>query len=261
MASVDTTSPHSNTIIQETAYADLYSLLMTLLQTPTQQLFAGLETGTIREDLIEIFEELDWDNPETGLILDSLSATQQNIAHSTYSFSDMRSEHTRLFAHPRKPAIALFEGVFLEKSKASGSSDVLKDMHNSSSSAKLMGMDSGSLLFINRAALDAERCYRKAGLQRVEEVNVPADCMTTEMEFMHYLHFEMASALQRDDVERLSELKDSMEEFSRIHLKKWMRGFYDALCQESMNGVYHATGLLGTLLSNVELSCIDSAMG
>lgn len=244
----------SGLIQAETASADLYNLLAIFLQPPTESLFVGLGNGTIRDDTKDIFDELGWCCSSTKTVLKLLSDFHDGILDDTYSFSHLRSEYTCLFSHPKKPKIALYEGAFLEAQKKDTTHTQQREKAMLQGQRELDFIETETMLFINKAALDAERCYKKRGLKRSKNLNIPADCMSTEMEFMSLLHLQKAAAFQDNNNQLLQELEDSLVEFRRIHLKKWMHAFYKSLNEESSSAVYRAVGLMGTLLAYAELN-------
>lgn len=238
---------------EETALADLYSFLSLLLQKPTQELYSGLGTGKVRDDLREIFLELQWDEKQTKEIVDMFTRVCSAIQRGEMVFSDIRSEYTRLFSHPKTPQVPLYEGAYLEKRAVTSKNVKRTGRELTKGQKELEIFETEPLLFINKAALDAERCYKKLGLVRLEKHNVPADSMATEMEFLHHLHLQMAVAVQEEDEKKSSKIQESYLEFKYIHLEKWMVNFFRDVYDLSTCDVYRATGLLGTRMTKWSL--------
>lgn len=218
-------------VASATAVADHYNLLALFLQFPADRIVAGLADGSIEADWLVICREEGLNGPDVQSAADELRAARREAESGALSFDDLRRDYTRLFNHPDRPAVPLYEGMFIDR--------VLKPENPNLRN---------QLLFVNAAALDAERCYRKAGLKRSPDVNVPADCMATEMEFMSHVHALKAQAIAGSDAERAAEATAWIEEFERLHLSKWGRAFFDRCTSESKTPFYRAVGLMGRAL-------------
>ena len=223
------------TIIRETALADGYRLLAMLLQFPTNDLVSGMSDGSIARDVEAIAREFGMSASARTALVECFSRTLTDPTTPRSVFDDLRRERTRLFDHPDRPAICLYEGVFLveERERAGRAS-------------------TGTRLFVNPAALDAERCYRQAGLKRSSEINIPADCITTELEFLAHLHRTCAEALTDGDDRAEREARGHLEEFGRLHVAKWFPRFFERCGQESRHALYGAVGALGIALLDVD---------
>ena len=225
----ETNIPHG--VEYHTAVSDCLSLLALLLQFPESELESGLSSGAIAKDVYSILKEAGFPESaakEAGLLFDNTSV---KFNSNPEAFREIRREYTRLFNHPDAPVIKLFEGVFLDDE------------------CKRKGKPStGARLFVNPAALDAERCYRKAGLKKSSSINIPADCITTELEFLSHLHAERAKALAENDGNLLSSTESMIKEFTSIHVNKWIPRFFERCREESRHELYAAVGMLGTLI-------------
>ncbi len=218
-------------VASATAVADHCNLLALFLQFPAERIVAGLADGSIEADWLAICREEALSGPDVQGAAEELRAARRDAEGGTLSFDDLRRDYTRLFNHPDRPAVPLYEGIFIDR--------VLKPENPNLRN---------QLLFVNAAALDAERCYRKAGLKRSPDVNVPADCMATEMEFMGHVHALRAQAIAGSDAKRAAEAEAWIEEFERLHLEKWGREFFDRCARESRTRFYRAVGLMGRAL-------------
>lgn len=222
-------------IVREAAIADGYRLLAMLLQFPTDEVVSGLSDGSIALDIEAIAEEAGMEVSTRTALVERFTRMTSDPVSSKELFDDIRRERTRLFDHPDHPVIRLYEGVFLdEERKRAGRAST------------------GARLFINPAALDAERCYRQAGIKRSSDINIPADCITTELEFLAHLHRARAEALADGDERRACEARGQLEEFGRIHMAKWFLRFFERCEQESRHALYNAVGTLGTALLDVD---------
>lgn len=232
--STDVLAEHAEELQYATACSDMFGILASTLDYQSlEQVFNGLAGGTLRADVLAIAAELGLDDALIGDVELKLEICEQDIKAGVCTFADIRCEYTRLFNHPDYPAIAFYEGAFIKRQElAQGKLETDKDV-----------------LFINRAALDAGRQYKRAGVKRVKEKNIPEDCMSTEMEFMQYLFAQQAEAILTDDTVRKSDANEWIEEFSKIHLNKWMADFFDECSTLSTTGFYQAVGLLGRLFA------------
>lgn len=206
------------------AASDLYQLLAISLQLPTTEVTAGLLDGSWAEDILTISDEL-------GLpahIREDLRSAFAGIQHENKSqeelLSDLRKEYTRLFTHPQKSRIDIYESLFLYNPQES---------------------DAKPSLFISPAALDAERCYKKAGVGRSKEVNEPGDHMATEMEFMMFLYLQKAKALQEGNEAEAKRRDEEIKEFYDIHLRKWAKEFFSRCSSLSEHAFFKTVGKIG----------------
>lgn len=221
-------------VIKHTALSDACSALALLAQFPTKELIEGLANGGLLADFRAMFDEAGLTEGSAGA-LDALAAASADFKDEESGLSLARREYTRLFNHPEHPAVLLYEGVFL-------------DQENMRAGKKALG----TRLFINPAALDAERCYRQVGLVRDPQENIPADCMYTELEFLAFLHTSMARAALNKESERYSALESMLEEFTRIHVDKWFGLFFARCVEEGKNSLYTALGYLGLAVFHIQ---------
>lgn len=215
------------------AASDMYQLLALSMHLPQKEWVGGLLDGSIAEDVTSLFPELEFDPRDTWNIEKTLEDIRSNGESGENLLSELRQEYTRLFSHPRKSAIAIYEAVFRYKP---GQGDDLP------------------LLFVSPAALDAERCYKKAGLKLSNAVKESPDHMGTEMEFMMYLYLQKANAVRGDDQEELARRNAEIEEFERLHLKRWAKDFFNECKTTSTSKTYITIGEIGSLFLTGESS-------
>lgn len=208
------------------AASDMYQLLAMLLHLPTEEIVLGLLDGSLGADISAIFQELDFPRDEIEKIRTKLIALQGNLNLKSELLTEMRQEYTRLFTHPQKPLVGIYETMFLFKPDEEG--------------------EERPSLFISPAALDAERCYKKAGLIMSKELNEPGDHMATEMEFMMYLYLQKAKALQENNSAGLTRREEEIKEFADLHLRKWAKEFFALCSTESKSEVYRVLGQIGS---------------
>jgi TorA maturation chaperone TorD len=226
MQNLQTTNTVELDLQKSIAASDMYQLLAMFLHLPTKEMVAGILDGTLAEDVLTIFEELGFLDHREG-IKTKLEALSGEISGQEEFFTGMRREYTRLFTHPKEPAVDIYETMFLYQPEE--------------------GEKGKPALFISPAALDAERCYRQAGLVRSKEVNEPGDHMATEMEFMAYLYVQKARALQENNQEELSKRNKQIREFSEAHLQKWAIDFFDKCAFASKTDVYRVFSQIGSI--------------
>lgn len=208
------------------AASDMYQLLTLLLHPPTEDIAAGILSGSLAQDVAAILAELGFSDSGTGKLKMKPAARQGEGREKGELWTAMRREYTRLFNHPQKPAVDIYETLFLVQPDEEGRSD--------------------AILFVSPAALDAERCYKKAGLTRAKAMNEPPDHMATELEFMMYLHLQQAKALLEDNQEELAQSNEQIKEFSDLHLKKWAVPFFERCAAASESTVYRTMGQIGS---------------
>lgn len=209
------------------AASDMYRLLAMFLYLPAEEMAEGVLNGTLAEDVLGIFEELGFSDSEVEEIRTKFNALRGEQSGKDELLTGMKREYTRLFTHPKEPALGIYETMFLFHAQE--------------------GNEEKPSLFISPAALDAERCYRQAGLTRAKEVNEPGDHMATELEFMSYLYLQLARGLQENNQEEQSSRKAQIREFTEAHLRKWGKDFYDQWVLVSKTDVYRTFGQIGSI--------------
>jgi TorA maturation chaperone TorD len=203
--------------------ADMYQLLAVFLRLPDQALARGLLEGSVAADLSGIFADLALPAAEGTALLAEFAAVRG--AAEGDLLSELRQEYTRLFTHPHCQAIPIYETLFLHDREKDGGNP---------------------LLFISPAALDAERCYKSAGLTRSGCSNEPADHMATELEFMMYLYCLRARGREAGDAAAQARAERGLREFAELHLQKWGQAFFECCAAVSAHPFYRAIGRVGS---------------
>lgn len=224
---------HLANIQRDTALADYSALLAIFFQYPTQSLIDGLASGTLLSDFDSIAHEIGLPDPSQQNGLKQLSVCQRSFSLLEDAHHAARREYTRLFNHPDHPAIYLYEGLFVDKKRVDSGKRSMNPR-----------------MFINPAALDAERCYRKLGLKRNTDINIPADCMTTELDYLSAAYRMRAETTLHGDVDRVSEIHEAISEFLRLHVEKWFACFFEHCIRESKLDIYRAAGTLGLIYTD-----------
>lgn len=210
-----------------TAASDMCCLLAMLLNLPTRELADGILDGSLMEDVVAIFEELEIMDSRTETIKVCLGALQEGISDHALFFTAMRQEYTRLFTHPKHPVIAIYETLFRFKPET-------KNQYK-------------PVLFISPAALDARRCYQEAGFASSRKANESEDHMALEMEYISYLYLQKAKALSEGNQETAQKYDLQIKEFIEVHLQKWGGDFFASCIAASESEVYKVLGRIGSV--------------
>ncbi|MEG2533181.1 MAG: molecular chaperone TorD family protein [Gordonibacter sp.] len=213
------TPPTGQTTSTDLAYAlgcaDFFQLTSLFCFNPTPDLAQGILDGSVADDMQAIFEDAGIDPRKAATErLDeacSGSGTAEDL-HAT-----LRQDYTALFTHPKEPLTSLYEMQFRDQ----------RDHR-----------DTPSTLFLNEAALHAEQCYRSAGLALSDaKSREPGDHMGIELEFMAYLHIQLAAALSEGDAAAQERWEKAISDFLP-HLESWGVDFF-AACTDSKQGVVY----------------------
>lgn len=214
---------HEQNVMNAFAISDFYQLLAVSLRLPNNELAKAMLEGSYGQDAINILEELSCSQEDLTKVKESLSALSSPEEDTTSFLIRMRREYTRLFDDPKKPAISIYETLFL---------------HNPEEN------NGGVMLFMSPSALDAERCYREAGVRVVKQSAEPADHIATELEFMMYLYAKKGKALREQNAEDIARIEKHLKEFEKLHLNKWGQRFFEALQTETKEAAYLAVAQL-----------------
>lgn len=218
------------TLERSVAWSDAYGILAALLSYQClRDVCEAIKVGSLQEDIRAVSSELDFDREAIGSCLAEFDGMREEMQRGACGYHDVRYAYTSLFNHPDDPLVPLFEGMFINRRRA----------------LKSEGLADGDVLFVNRAALDAARQYRRAGMVRRKMHNVPEDSAILELEFMQKLHRMRAEAILSGDEDRLVEVGVWVCEFRKIHLDKWMSDFFAACELKSPVKLYRAVGILG----------------
>ena len=215
------------------AASDMYQILSISFRFPTEQLAIGILDGSLAEDVCAIMRESDFADNKIQSVIDTLLARDSQSGDKEELLTEMRREYTRLFTHPKQPLVPIYKTLFLYQPE----NETTKPS-----------------LFISPSALDAERCYKKAGLIMSAELREPADHIATEMEFMMYLYGQKAKAIQENDTEQTIRRENEIIEFQDIHLKKWAMQFFEHCSSSSESQPYRAFGEIGKMYMEKILS-------
>lgn len=231
-----------NDALKLAAAADAYGLLTLLTQFPAEDAACGTANGAIASDMMEILHELGLGKEDQRLA--ELRRAIEDLSATPYALADLRREYTRLFNHPDKPVIFMYEALYLY-AKRHGEENVE------------LSSDKAPRMFVNSAALDAERCYKSSGLGVSSGTQFPPDSMYVEMEYTSKLFERIAKYTLEKSPEPRRAAQERLEEFARIHLDKWMKSFYRDCAAKSSCALYRAVGVFGRLVYDATRPAMD----
>ena len=225
-------------ITRHVAAADYYSLLALLFQIPKPETTSMLLDERLIEDYRVILSEMDGACAEFEDLASRFVAMQRELAGESDSLSVIRQEYTRAFAHPRRPPIKLYEGLFVDDERERAGKEI-----------------SYARLFVSPAAMDAERQYARAGVRCDNaEKRISADCITTELQFMSHLHTLMAKALVERDGDGFIQAAEWINDFKEKHVRQWMPRFFERCAEETQHDFYRLAGEMGLVLMKLDFT-------
>ena len=206
--------------------SDLYQFLSFSLHQPSLDVIEGYLDGSIAEDILNILEELAFSQQQISRVEKILNQIQSSCETPEDLLHQARREYSRLFIHPDKPIIGIYETMILFVEKEG----VKKPP-----------------LFISPAALSAERYYKNAGLHTTGYSQEPPDFIPTELEFMMFVHQQLAKAIDEENLGAQTKWQELLDGFSQEHLKKWAVGFFSACQINSENPIFGVVGAVGKM--------------
>ena len=213
------------------AMSDFYQLLSLSLQFPSEELAMALCDGVFWEDGLSILEELSCSIEDLQRVTDVINQLKTTNVTADEIYKQMKQEYTRLFNDPKNPQLAIYESLFLYKLKENGEKP---------------------MLFLSPEAVNAEKCYKEAGVRVVNTSREPADHIATELEFMMFLYGNKGKALKELNVQELDNISKAIETFQQKHLGKWADAFFERL--ETDTTLEHYRGI--ARLAKAGLGCL-----
>ena len=231
-------------VVRQTAIADWCSLAAYLFQPPTAQMIDQLRQTSMADDLRAIAAELGQADEKTSALAADLDSLQHELASmpADEALGMVRREWTRVFAHPKAPVVWPYEGVFCDTERVRTGQESTE-----------------SRLFINPAAMDAERRYKAAGYVDAN-MEYPADFVVTELEFLTILHTQLARALVESDAVAAEHAQASLAAFWHDHIEKWMPRFFERCREECQVTYYTLAGRLGAQLMAAEEAVVRTLL-
>lgn len=234
----------ANTRHYTLAAADLFELLHIATEYPSDALAKGFQEGTLYDDVRSILDELG-STRQSRTNLDGAYAAIGVVDNAAQMLVELRQEYTRLFTHPKMPAVYPYEALFLHT------------YH------KREGML--PRLYASEAALSAQDAYRQAGLTRDRSSgkNLSADHISLEMEFMSILYRMKSEALLAVDatdqyaIKGVCRAQQQIESFAKQHLVTWMELFFSEVEMNTTNSAYQFVGKVGRIAAELLVSNIS----
>lgn len=227
MAAID------SAIVKQTALSDMASLCALLFQVPDARTVDLMKGGSFSDDVSAICVEMGY-LEEAKNLKQRAKGFSEALSSQDDSLGWVRREYTRLFAHPKNPIVYPYEGVYLDKT------------------ADRRGQRSiGSRMFVNKSALDAEKQYKAAGLEP-NGMQVPADSVTMELEFVSVLHARIASVAIGEDGAAYENSMLALRDFLESHVDSWMPSFFGDVKESTDHPLYYLAAELGLLLCSAE---------
>ncbi len=224
------------------AIADFYQLMAIMFRLPHDTMVEGLVNGDVVSGIKEMSDEIGFTNQQLSRIEKELSVIEGQAKEGKITLTLLRQAYTKAFTHPKKPLIFPYESQFLFWEANPDSS-----------------YDLAPRLFVSDAALDTERCYKKAGLKRSEDKNFPGDYLPTELEFLGLLYDHMAkiSASSTKTEGDASVVWQLIREFDYYHLKKWGVDFFKKCIALDFNPTYTSLAIIAAIFIEEMLSQTD----
>ncbi len=229
-------------IVKHTAMADLCNILSFLLQVPTIESASAICTESMSHDFRAITSELGIDH-DVSSIERGLDDVHNRLSGTDDALNLLRREYTRLFNHPKHPLIQLYEGVFIDSELVSQGKE-----------------STHACLFINPAAVDAERYYARVGFVCSSGMRVPPDCITTQLQFLGILHSLIAVRAQSGEEESCRQVCSLLCEFWDDHPSNWFDSFFNKCSLLSNEPLYRLVGNMGHELVSLEIRCVETLL-
>jgi putative dimethyl sulfoxide reductase chaperone len=139
--------------------------------------------------------------------------------------SQMTLDYSRLFLGPFETLAPPFGSIYLNPSKK---------------------------MIMDETTAEVADLYVKAGLDLNKDFHYPADHITAELEFMHYLYFQEQASMNKDDKEKADELQKLRSEFFNKHLGKWGSTFTGKVESSAQMDFYRQLALVTRMVLSKE---------
>ena len=202
------------------ARSGIYRTLSEAFLYPEEELFSRVQTETFGEELracvCMLFEECrstkSWGR--LGEIVDL--GQSWNWTASGASLEDMQTEHRGIFGHTISKECPPYETEY-------GNPHIFQQTQE-------MGDISGF--------------YRAFGLERSEEAKDRLDHISVELEFMYFLTYKAAYALEHHGAEQVEICQEAQRKFLQEHLSRWAPLFVRRLGEKAERGFYQELAVL-----------------
>lgn len=195
----------------QTALGNMFRLLSTAFQPPTERLAGLVTSGALARDIATTWRELDLPDNDAAAFVGTLSQAYENRDSNTV-MHELRCENTRLFLGDR-PLVENSEGPWRKRAEGK----------------------QGAALIVNSYSVEVADFMRSCGIERKAGYNDCIDYVENEFEFAALLAEGPASLAEqgRDPFGLL-------EEFAASHLKLWLPGFCNDVIAQTRTPYYRA---------------------
>jgi putative dimethyl sulfoxide reductase chaperone len=160
--------------------------------------------------------------PEAQKYLDSMTSELQNQENG---LQELTLDYSRLFLGPFEVLAPPFGSVYLNQNKK---------------------------MIMDETTGEVAEMYRNAGLEVDDSFNNPADHITAELEFMHYLYFQEHAAFGENNEKQAEKFQKIRREFFRKHLGKWGPTFAHKVQENAQMDFYRQLALVTRLVLATE---------
>ncbi|OQZ00560.1 MAG: hypothetical protein B6D35_06180 [Candidatus Brocadia sp. UTAMX2] len=206
--------------------SSMYQVLSACFLYPTEKNLSVLKTPEIQEyqkALVLCYESID-DGVELnrcfGEIQEAFAATSIEI---------LQSEYQRIVGHTMSKECPLYETQY-------GASQVFQQVQE-------LG--------------DIQGFYRAFGLDTSEIEKERCDHVSVELEFMHFLLYKQAYAMENHGDEKTQICVDAQKKFLKEHIGKWVPLFSVLFARKAGEGFYRAVSALTKEFLRLEIKLMD----
>ena len=195
----------------QTALGNMFRLLSTAFQPPTERLAGLVVSGALACDVAATWGELGLPENDAAAFAGALSQAYENRDANTV-LHELRCENTRLFLGDR-PLVENSEGPWRKRAEGK----------------------QGAALMVNSYSVEVADFMRSCGVERKAGYNDCIDYVENE--------FEFAALLAEGPTSLAEQGKDPLgllEEFATRHLKLWLPGFCGDVIAQTITPYYRA---------------------
>jgi TorA maturation chaperone TorD len=189
----------NNFILKEKSRGDCYRFLSACFYQPQKEAFIQEE---FFKNLAALLRQVSPDAAARVSVMEK--------AFLKYSEEDLLVAYAKLFVGPNELLAPPYGSIYLDGEK------------------KLMG----------DSTMEVIKMYKEQGLSMDSEFRNLPDHITVELEFMYYLIFKEAEALEKSEFDKTLNLIKVQELFLDKFLKRWVKPFCDKIKQGADNEFY-----------------------
>ncbi|MFO0792840.1 MAG: molecular chaperone TorD family protein [Candidatus Brocadiaceae bacterium] len=203
----------------------MYQVLSGCFIYPAEKNLASLKSPdfeVFKTDLVQCFSSAD-NGAELKKGLDKL----QELLCGT-PISELQKLYQRLVGHTISKDCPLFETQY-------GAADVFQQTHE---------------------LADIQGFYKAFGLDSSDVEKERCDHVSVELEFMHFLLYKQAYALENHGEEKAMICLDAQKKFLKEHIGKWVPLFTILFCRKAGDGFYYALSVVTREFLRLEMSLL-----